>query len=326
MAYGQYIRQLAREPNDPAELALEDARQLFAAMLDGGVPELELGAILSALRMKSESRDELLGFYQATNERLNRLSAPETSPCRPVVVPSYGGTARQPNLSPLVALLLHRMGVPTLVHGALEVNGGVNSIQVFRDLGVLPSATLAQAQSAIDAGHIVFAPIGLFSPGLANLLAARGRLGFHNTAHTLAKLVDPFGGAGLRMIGATSEGYYARLREFLLATGERAMLMRGTDGEPYANPRRRPRIEYLDGGNAQLLFEQEQTPDTPPSSSETLDAKATAVYIRRILDGRAAVPLPIVNQLAACVYCSGFAKDFNQAKAIVAVQAHSLAA
>lgn len=326
MAYSQYIRQLAREPNDPGELALDDARQLFAAMLDGGVPELELGAILCALRMKSESRDELLGFHQATNERLLRLSPPQTAPCRPVVIPSYGGSVRQPNLSPLVALLLHRMGVPTLVHGALEMNGGVNSVQVFRELGVLPSATLAQAQSALDNGQIVFAPIGLFAPGLANLLAARGRLGFHNSAHTLAKLVDPFGNAGLRMIGATSESYYARLREFLLATGERAMLMRGTDGEPYANPRRRPRIEHLDGGTAQLLFEQEQTPDTPPAATDTLDAKATAVYIRRILDGRAAVPLPIVNQLAACVYCAGFAKDFNQAKAIVAVQAHSLAA
>ncbi len=326
MPYGQYIRQLAREPNDPGELAHDDARQLFAAMLDGGVPELELGAALTALRMKGESREELLGFYQATNERLHRLSPAETATCRPIVVPSYGGTAKQPNLSPLVALLLHRMGVPTLVHGALEVNGGVNSLHVFRELGIMPSATLAQAQTALDAGQIVFAPISLFSPGLANLLAARSRLGFHNSAHTLAKLVDPFGGGGLRMIGATSEAYYTRLREFLLATGERAMLMRGTDGEPYANPRRRPRIEHLDGGSAQLLFEQEQTPDTPPPVTESLDARATAVYIRRILDGRAAVPLPIVNQLAACLYCSGFAKDFNQAKAIVAVQAHSLAA
>ena len=45
-------------------------------MLDGGVPELELGAILIALRLKSESLPELLGFYRALNERLFRLRAP----------------------------------------------------------------------------------------------------------------------------------------------------------------------------------------------------------------------------------------------------------
>ena len=45
-----------------------------------------------------------------------------------------------------------------------------------------------------------------------------------------------------------------------------------------------------------------------------------------MLAGEAPVPLPIVNQLACCLFASDYANDMNQAKAIVAVETGSLAA
>lgn len=326
MSYSQYLREITPDPGAFRDLSSESARTLFGAMLDGGIPELELGALLVAFRMKGESLAELLGGYQAACERLLRLRPP-AGVARPIVIPSYNGARKQPNLTPLVAVLLHRMGVPVLVHGTLEGYGRVTTAHVFRELGVLPSATLAQAQATLDRGEVAFVPTGVFSPGLATLLGLRHRLGLRNTAHTLAKLVDPFGGEGLRLIGVTHPDYFARIHEFLIASGERAIVMRGTEGEPYANPRKRPRIEYVEDGAARVLFEQELTADNSDAPlPESIDAKATAAFVRRVLAGRAAVPLPILNQLACCLYASGYAPDFNQAKAIVAVQAHTIAA
>jgi len=43
-------------------LTEEDAHDLSLPCLDGGVPDLELGACLVALRIKSGSAGELLGF------------------------------------------------------------------------------------------------------------------------------------------------------------------------------------------------------------------------------------------------------------------------
>src|SRR5690606_4315698 len=111
--------------------------QLFGAMLDGGVPDLELGALMLALRMKTESVSELLGFARALTTRVHRL-LPPTDAVRPVVLPSYNGARRQPNLVPLVALALQRIGVPVLVHGLLEGNGRVASAFIFRELGIMP--------------------------------------------------------------------------------------------------------------------------------------------------------------------------------------------
>jgi anthranilate phosphoribosyltransferase len=57
---------------------------------------------------------------------------------------------------------------------------------------------------------------------------------------------------------------------------------------------------------------------------DAADAASTAKWIRRVMDKEIALPKPIANQLACCLYASGYAEDFNQAKAIVAVEATGL--
>ncbi len=321
MSYAQYIKEIGRGINGARELPAQDAQQLYAAMLDGGVPDLELGAILLALRMKTESLSELLGFHQALSERVARLRPP-AGRSRTVVVPSYNGARSQPNLMPLVVLLLQRLGVPVLVHGTLDGYGRVASAFVFRELGVLPCMTLTQAQDALDRDGLAFVPAALLSSGLANLLALRQRLGVRNTAHTLAKIIDPFGGEGLRLVCMTHPDYLQKMREVFLATGELALLMRGTEGEAYANPNKRPRIELYRDGAMQVLFEQEHMAPQAQAPQE-MEAKAAAQWIRKALQGGVALPLPIINQLACCLYGSGYCSDFSEAKAIIAVELRS---
>jgi anthranilate phosphoribosyltransferase len=320
MSYAALIRTLACG-GEPRELAPEDAALVFGAMLDGGVPELELGALLVALRTKGESPGELLGAYHALAARVHQLQ-PQAAGPRVVVIAAGEGTRGQPNLTPLVALALRRLGVPVLVHGALEGHGRVAAAYVFRELGVLPSATLAQAQAALDRDKLAFVPTAVFAPGLAALQALRSRLGVRTTAHLLARLVDPLPGASVRLVGASDAGERARLREVLLATGERAIVLAGAGDEPFADPRQRPQLELVDDGAVTVLFgEEHASVDGPAAAPEARGAKSTAAGIRRVLDGAAPLPLPIVNEIACCLYGAGLAADLNQAKAIVAVEA-----
>lgn len=73
MNYANILKEIGRGAHGARDLSTSDAEQLYAAMLDGGVPELELGAILLALRVKTESVPELIGFYNAMCARLYRL-------------------------------------------------------------------------------------------------------------------------------------------------------------------------------------------------------------------------------------------------------------
>ena len=326
MNYAACLKEIGRGPSGSRSLSQEDAQQLMGAMLDGGVPDLELGALLIALRMKGESLDELLGFYQAVDARLYKLAAPPTGP-RPVIIPSYNGAHRHPNLTPLIALWLRQFGVPVLLHGELEGHGRVATVQVLRELGILPCTTLAQARARLANEFLAFVPTSVFSPGLAAQLSARNRLGVRNSAHSLVKLMDPFDGLGLRLISASHPEYHALFAAFLTATGYNALLMHGTEGEPYANPKRRPELLYFEGGAPRVLFEAEIGPiKNVPALPDTCDAASTARWIKRVLAREAQAPLPLVNQLACCLYASGYSQDFNQAKAIAAVETGSLAA
>jgi len=326
MSYANIIREIVRGEHGSRGFGEEESYRLYCALLDGGVPELELGAILIALRIKTESLSELLGFYRAIEERLMRLQRPD-SRAHPVVIPSYSGARRQPNLLPLLALLLARFGVPVLIHGTLNGNGGIASAYILRQLGVMPSVTPNQIQRSLAEHGLAFAPTAALTPGLASLLALRSRLGVRNCAHFLVNLMDPFGGEGARLVSMANPAFLETIREFLFATGGRALLLRSTEGEAFANSKRRPRMEYFDNGACEVLFEQETGPiKSLPHLPSAINAATTAAWIRQALAGEAPLPLPLVNQLACCLYACGYANDMNQAKAIVAVETGNLVA
>ena len=324
MNFIPFIRELGRGSEGARDLSLEEAQQLYGAMLDGGVPELELGAIAIALRLKGETVDEMVGFMAAVNERLYTLRRPPGR-LRPIVMPTYNGARKGANLTPLLALLLRRFNIPVVVHGLIEGYGRVTTAQIFREFGLIPGTSLGQAQQLLDENGLAYVPLSVLSPGLNSQLALRSRLGLRNSAHSLVKLLDPFKGEGLLLAAATHPDYLDMMRNFLSVLGVHALLLRGTEGEPFANPKRRPRIEHLYEGNCNTLFEAEHDSlRTLPHLPETCDAKNTADWIRRVLSGEFALPPPIANQLACCLYASGYADDFNQAKAIVAVEGFGL--
>ena len=324
MSIARFIKEIAGDADARRDLSEADAHDLFAAMLDGGVPDMELGACLCALRMKRESAIELLGFNRAASERVYALRPPATA-LRPLVFATYGGARQEPNLLPLLVLLLRRMGVPVLLHGTLEGGGRVASAYILRELGVLPGRSLAQAQKSLDEELLAFVPTAVLCPGLANLLALRSRLGVSNPAHRLVTLLDPFESGGLRMVGADQPLQLEQLETFLRATGFDAILMKSTEGEAFANPRQRPRIRFFRQGEAVVLFEEElQSTRGTPSQPAAVDAAATAAWVKLAMAGQVPIPHPLVNQLACCLYACGYTDDMNQAKAIAAVEAGGL--
>ena len=326
MIYGHYIREIGRGPRGARSLAQDDARQLYAAMLDGGVPDLELGAIILALRMKGESLDEMLGFLAAMDERTNRLELPPGR-VRPVVLPTYSGAREEANLTPLLALLLQQFGVPVLVHGLLEGLGRVTTGLIFRELGIMPMASAAQAQTRLEEKGLAFLPLNALCPGAYGLLNLRSRLGVRNSAHSLVKLLNPFDGDAALIVPATHPEFIELMRGMLLERRQRGLLLRATEGEPFANPRCRPRLEYIHDGMTEALFEAEHesrrvAPDLPGAA----DAATTAQWIRRVLDRQIPLPKPLANQLACCLVASGYAEDLCQAKAVVALETNGRSA
>lgn len=322
MSFATLLRHLGRKDFETTE---QEAHDLFAALLDGGVPDLEMGAILYALRIKEESLSELMGFQRAINARMYHLEPPDLA-VLPVVIPAYGNVASMPNMLPLLALMLARFGVPVLLHGTLENHGGMAAAYVLRELDVMPCATLNQAQNELASRRIAFVPTATLCPGLSSLLVLRSRLGLHNSAHFMVKLLDPFKGVSLRMVSAGEAGFLARLKEFIQAAPGSGLLFQSTEGEAFANPFQRPKIELIQDGGVETLFHAEHGESHAlPNWPGVNNVRTTTAWTRQVLKGEAPLPLPLANQLACCLYGAGYAQDFNQAKAIVAVETGSMA-
>jgi anthranilate phosphoribosyltransferase len=103
----RFIKEIGRGVKGARSMSREDAGTLYGAMLDGRVSDLELGAILLAMRIKGESVEEIAGFMDAAEGSFAPLPAPP-GPYAPVLVPSYNGSRKLANLTPLLALLLPR--------------------------------------------------------------------------------------------------------------------------------------------------------------------------------------------------------------------------
>ena len=298
MKTARYIKEIGRGAKGARSLGRDQASELFGAMLDGEVSDLELGAILVAMRIKSESLDELLGFADALQARMPAIDMPASAP-RCVILPSYNGARRQPNLMPLVALMLARRGVPVLIQGRHDFDARVSPFELLAELGITPMPGLDEARAALTGERPACVRLSLLSPGLDRLLATRVALGVRSAGHTLAKLIDPCPGRSLRVVAVTHPEYLVRMDEYLRASAADAILMRGTEGEIYANPRRRPRIQAYRAGRAEVALEAEAggsppQPELPTGTAPDENAEA----IRHMLAGKAPIPPPIRAQVA----------------------------
>lgn len=320
MSYATLIRQIeAGEGLDFAE-----ARALGAALLDGGVPELETAAFLIAFNQHDPGLDAWLGLHAELADRLPDFVAP-SGPYRTVVLPAYHGVRAHPHLTPLLALLLKSFGVPVLIHGVLEGGGGVAAAYVLRELGIMPCSTTVQVNAGLRDDGLAFAPVALLNPGLASLLALRSRLGIDGWVTRLVALADVLGERSVRVTPVSTGKEMTTTRDVLEALGGHALLMQGCEGEAFADPLQRPDMVLVQDGQGQQVYEAQST-SSVSANLPALDARATGIWIDQVMHGHAPLPLPIRNQLAVCLYAAGYTDDLNQARAITAINGFGLLA
>ena len=299
MSIASYIKVIGRGREGARPLNITQAADLFGQLLDGTVSDLEIGAFCLAMRIKGETAEEMAGFLQATHQRIQAVPRDPVSQHPAVVVlPSYNGARRLPVLTPLLALLLAREGLPVLVHGCSTENSRVCASEVLQTLDIPARAAI----KSIADGEVAFVPTALLHPGLQRLLDVRRMVGLRNTAHSLVKLMNPCLGRALVISSYTHPEYAVSMAATLELVQADAMLLRGTEGEPVADARRMPQMEAFVQGQ-RFLLDAGQTgplaalPDWPADNS----AEATCAYIRAVLAGNTPVPSPIARQVAHIV-------------------------
>lgn len=306
------MREIGRGKDGSRALSREQSHSLMTAILDGGVSDLELGAVLIALRMKGEVAAEIAGFLDAVDTRCVTVTPGGDTPV--VVLPTYNGSRHAPNLVPLLALTLAKAGVPVILHGqasdpAAQGAGSnktrITTLDILQRLGLSPASSAAEASSRLAADRLAYLPLATACPGLARLVGLRRVLGVRNVSHTLAKLLRPVAGPSLLLSAYTHPEFGDMLGELFTLKPQASLLMRGTEGEAVANVRRpQAVVEWLRGSPTTVIEAAAGSPAELPALPDR-DAGATADWIRAVQGGELPLPDAIARQRDAILATIG---------------------
>jgi anthranilate phosphoribosyltransferase len=297
MSIAQYIKEIGRGGAGARSLGADQAQDLMGQVLDGRVTDLEIGAFALAMRMKGETVEELSGFLAAAQDRC--LAIPVERPV--VLLPSYNGARRLPNLTALLALRLAQEGVQVLVHGPGHDPARVSTAEVFHDLGLGTARSAHDVAQAWARREPAFMRTDVLCPPLARLLDVHWVVGVRNSGHTIAKMLNPCRGArALRVVNHTHPEFGELMAAYAQRDGADMLLLRGTEGEPVADPRRVPRLQVMLAGQPRAdlsLAAQDGVLTELPVLPRSHDAATTALYIQSVVGGEKPMPAPLEQQV-----------------------------
>ena len=305
MSIARYIREIGRGREGARSLDLAGAHDLMSQVLDRRVTDLEIGAFALAMRIKGESVAELVGFLGAAQERCIAIHTDRPT----IVLPSYNGSRRIPNLTALLAMLLAERDVRVLVHGNVRDPKRVTTAEIFHDLGLTCAGSAREIDDAWSRREPAFIGTAALCPPLARLIEVRQVVGLRNSGHTIAKLLPGCSsGRTLRVVNYTHPEYGTRLAEFIAETRADVLLMRGTEGEPVADARRLQKMDVYLGGVARpelSLPGQSGVVTELPVLPRSSDAPSTARWIQAIVSGAMPAPAAVTAQVDCLVRALG---------------------
>ena len=291
MSISSYLKIIGRGSKGAGDLTLKQAQELFTAILEGSVSDLEMGAFCIAMRIKGESVSELHGFMDALNPFIGRLN---TGSRQTIVLPSYNGARKQANLTPLLAGILASQGFMVLVQGIKSDPNRVTSFEIFEQLQWPILGSCSDLGKHLNQHAPIFCPIGVISPALERLLNIRQTIGLRNTGHVLAKLINPCTKSAWQISNYTHPEYPEKLKEFFSSRGANAILMRGNEGEPTASLTRLPEMHFIFSNGSTKSTSEEHFSAVNPFTQT--DALHTSSITNQILLGKAPCPNTILKQ------------------------------
>ncbi|MBT9148709.1 MAG: anthranilate phosphoribosyltransferase [Dehalococcoidia bacterium] len=211
-----------------SDLTIAEAAKVMAEIMQGKATPAQLGAFITALRIKGETAAEIAGCA-----RIMRENAIRVKPQRADLVDTCGtggdgsGTF---NISTTVAFVAAGAGLGVAKHGNRSVSSRCGSADLMQALGVRIDLSPVQVAHCIDEVGIGFLFAPALHPAMKYAAAVRQEIGLRTIFNLLGPLANP---ARVRrqLLGVYSAHLTVTLAEVLHAMGsEHAFVVHGADG------------------------------------------------------------------------------------------------
>jgi len=289
------------------DLTREESQVIMNEIMEGRVTSAQIGSILTAMRIKGETIDEITGFAEVMRSKSNRVL---TEQHQLLDTCGTGGSGiHKFNISTVSAIIASANGVRVAKHGNRTASGRVGSADVLEALGVNIHLTSNAAAQCLNDINICFMFAQVYHPSMKHAAGPRRELGVRTIFNMLGPLTNP-AGADRQLLGIYDRSKTETIGGVLQQLGlKRAMVVSSHDGLDEISISAPTRVTELRQGDLRTFdIDPEQLGLRTHSLGDVLggDAETNAMIIRNILQGeRGAYRDIVLANAGACIYVSG---------------------
>ena len=313
------IRQAIEKVVDGETLTRVEAAAAMDAIMSGEATPSQIGALITALRMRGETDEEIAGFAESMRRHGLRVPLPEGY--RVVDTCGTGGDgANTFNISTAAAFVVAGAGVPVAKHGNRAMSSRCGSADVLEGLGArvdLGPEAVAQCIDEVGIGFM-FAPV--FHPAMRFAGPTRKEIGIRTVFNVLGPLTNP-AGAQYQVVGVANADLADKVARVLGLLGTtHALVVHSHDGLDELSVAATNTVSDVRVNGTVTVETYEVLMDevgVQPGSLEDLrggTATENAALIRAILDGEAGAPREVtILNAAAALYAADAAESMRNA-------------
>ena len=308
------MKQAIKQVVEGSSLSEEEAKRVMNLMLGGDATQAQLGAFLTALRMKGETLEEIVGCATVLRDKAEHIS-PKVSNYVDLVGTGGDGTCTF-NISTTSAFVVAGAGIPVAKHGNRAISSKSGSGDVLEALGVNIMTDPSHVERAVEEIGIGFMFAPVFHKSMKNVGQARSEMGIRSIFNILGPLSNP-SGAEYQVIGVFNPDLTEVFAQAMRIMGtKRALVVHAKDGMDELSTASDTIISEIKNGHIKnyiITPEEFGFERTKPECLQGGDAKINAAITRDILTGTTGYRRDIVLLNAgATIYVSGRADSIEE--------------
>ena len=262
------ITDLIQKMIDRVDLTEQEARAAMEEIMAGQATDAQIAGFLTALRMKGEAAQELIGFARVMREKAEPLWDGET-----LAVLDTAGTGGDRsgtfNISTAAAFVAAGAGVRVAKHGNRSASSRCGSADVMEALGLDIQMPMDRLRRAIKDVGIGFLFAQRFHTSMKHVMPARTQLKVRTVFNILGPLASP-AAACFQVVGVSSPEIMELMANALQGLGlEHAFVVHGANGMDEVSISSRTYIVEIRGGEIRQFV---MTPEDFGITSAKVDA------------------------------------------------------
>ncbi|MCD8215555.1 MAG: anthranilate phosphoribosyltransferase [Clostridiales bacterium] len=211
------------------DLTFDEAKDAMSKMLGGGATHAQIASFLTALMIKGETLDEIVGCATVMREKADRVS-PKGRPNYVDLVGTGGDGTFTFNISTTAAFVAAGAGCSIAKHGNRSISSKSGAIDVLEKLGINVMLEASQVEKCIEENGIGFMFAQIMHKSMKDVGIVRRELGIRTIFNILGPLSNPSWAEGM-VVGVFSNELVDPFSKAMKIMGvKNALIMHSADG------------------------------------------------------------------------------------------------